>query len=267
MNKYIKLSGMLLLFAVTTFGLSGCKQDGCIDPVAVNYDVDADKDDGSCIYETEMAIKLNTTFGASDFSYGSEYTLDNGRKVSLSIARFYLSNIRLVNGSTETALTDVYAQFTGSKDQLMLGEAPAGSYTGLRFDIGVDSVANFSDPGLRADDHPLSSSSSTFDHWSWSSGYIFMKVEGRADTTAAGNGVADGPFVYHVGTLNFLRNIDLAVDFNVVEGLNNQVEIAIDVKRFFENVDLTSEWDTHTMNDMPLAMKIANNIQASVSAQ
>jgi hypothetical protein len=36
--------------------LSGCKQEGCTNPDAVNYSSEADTDDGSCTYEGEVVF-------------------------------------------------------------------------------------------------------------------------------------------------------------------------------------------------------------------
>lgn len=36
--------------------LSGCKQEGCTNPDAVNYSSEADTDDGSCTYEGEIVF-------------------------------------------------------------------------------------------------------------------------------------------------------------------------------------------------------------------
>ena len=45
--KHLILSLLLLLLA------SSCKkQEGCTDSTAINYDVSAERDDGSCLYTT-----------------------------------------------------------------------------------------------------------------------------------------------------------------------------------------------------------------------
>ena len=61
-----------LILAAMIFGLIGattltsCKKEGCTDPNANNYSVDADKDDGTCTYPT---INLNAT-GDGDVTGG-----------------------------------------------------------------------------------------------------------------------------------------------------------------------------------------------------
>lgn len=44
----------LTLIATLAIGLTSCKKEGCTDETATNYNADAKKDDGSCIYETPI---------------------------------------------------------------------------------------------------------------------------------------------------------------------------------------------------------------------
>ena len=44
---------ILFIFILFLLVFSSCKkEEGCMDPIAINYNPDAEKDDGSCIYET-----------------------------------------------------------------------------------------------------------------------------------------------------------------------------------------------------------------------
>jgi hypothetical protein len=54
MKSLQKLTVLALTGAVVA--LSGCKQEGCTNPDAVNYSSDADTDDGSCTYEGEVVF-------------------------------------------------------------------------------------------------------------------------------------------------------------------------------------------------------------------
>lgn len=52
----------LFIFSlIATTGLYSCKPEGCTDPIAVNYNADAEKDNGSCSYEANLAIWLDET--------------------------------------------------------------------------------------------------------------------------------------------------------------------------------------------------------------
>lgn len=51
----MKITYLLLTF-LTIVSITGCKEPGCIDPNAVNYDAEADSNDGSCVYERDKFI-------------------------------------------------------------------------------------------------------------------------------------------------------------------------------------------------------------------
>ena len=42
---------LFYLFIITSFIFTSCKkEEGCTDPIASNYNMDAEQNDGSCIY-------------------------------------------------------------------------------------------------------------------------------------------------------------------------------------------------------------------------
>lgn len=55
--KNIFTLSLAVVTALASF--TGCKKEGCNDPDATNYDVDAGKDDGSCIFEGSVVFWYN----------------------------------------------------------------------------------------------------------------------------------------------------------------------------------------------------------------
>lgn len=52
----MKKMNLLIAFIVFAITLQSCKQEGCMDQDSINYDADADKDDGSCEYEGSVVF-------------------------------------------------------------------------------------------------------------------------------------------------------------------------------------------------------------------
>ena len=271
-NKNIFTQFFFLLFIMSTLAVTttGCNKKGCTDPLSTNYDPDAKEDNGTCVFPTvgQLGFMFHSKVGTQAFNFGQEYTQTNGRKFKFNVARFYISNLRLLkDGGGMVNVPDAYLQANAAFENYDIGiDIPEGHYDGVVFDVGVDDVANTSDPSSWAAGHALSSSSSTFDHWSWNSGYKFIRLEGMTDTTAAMTGAVNTEFVYHIGLGINRREVNIQHHFDVSYKSKAMVHMVIDWGQFLENVDLANELDTHTTNDSLLAATIANEAPAAISA-
>ena len=61
----------LLVVSSLSIGMNSCKKKGCMDVGAANYDADAKKDDGSCVYSPVITINGDASM---TISVGSGYT-------------------------------------------------------------------------------------------------------------------------------------------------------------------------------------------------
>lgn len=263
-----KLIAILCLAAGTTF-FSSCNQDGCTDPNAINYDPEVKNDDGSCVYgvDTMSAVTLHahSKMGAADFAYDTEVTNWEGRKVKFTLAQMYLSNFSFrTDDGTNVPIDDSYILIKPGTMMYELGELPNDHYSRMDFMFGVDSVANNqTDPASWPSDHALSANNPDHAFWVWNSGYIFVKVEGMVDTTADMSGTPNAPFVYHIGTNMLAKDLSLMAHEDIQSDVT--VGIEVDYLQLFDGIDLRVERDSHTMNNMPAAQALSNNVPSAIT--
>lgn len=62
---------MTVALMAITLSFSACKTEGCTDPDSVNYDVEAKKDDGSCLYKGEVVFWYGKTTAENLYAEGS----------------------------------------------------------------------------------------------------------------------------------------------------------------------------------------------------
>lgn len=243
-NKLAITAAFALLVTVTIF--TGCKKDDDETPTPNTVQ--------------KLSFHLHTMVGTSPATYGTQFQDVSGRKFNLSDLRYYISNIILIkNDGNELPLTGKVILVNPTESEYELGNVPVASYKGFKFMVGLDSATNHSDPTTYSANDPLSIQSPSI-HWSWNSGYIFMKIEGQVDTTIASNGPLDLSYFYHIGLDEFKRNVDFSADaFAVVSGSDYEIGLEFDLLKVLNNVDMRTENATHTMDNMMLATKIADN--------
>ncbi|MBR6067730.1 MAG: hypothetical protein IKP45_08000 [Bacteroidales bacterium] len=101
----------LFLFSLITFvlalAIAGCQREGCTDPKATNYDSDAKKDNGTCVYPEEPTPVVPTKEITIDFDWydrlDEALNMDTIRKyVNMEDVKFVFLNLQDDNGVTSS---------------------------------------------------------------------------------------------------------------------------------------------------------------------
>lgn len=187
-----------------------------------------------------MHVHFNNLFGANqELQYDSIHTTGNGRNYTISLSQYYISNVRLVNHDGEEVPFDgtYLLAKTGVENELELDDVPAGHYTGIKFNVGVDSTTNHADPSLQSSSSPLALQTPSM-HWSWNSGYIFFRLEGMVDTTGTPDGTVDDMYYYHLGTDAYLLEVSLPIDAQVTADNHPGLNINLDHAALFNGIDV-----------------------------
>ncbi len=158
-------------------------------------------------------------------NYFSETINDS---VSIQSLRFYLSDINLIkNGrkiyqvKNQPNLIDI-----SKKLQVKLFTKSEIEFDSIQFDIGVDSLSQVSG-AMGGDLDPMKGM-----YWSWQSGYINFKLEGKSNICNTRNHV----FQFHIGgyisPYNSIQHIILPIQNKT------NINIKLNIKKLLSQIDL-----------------------------
>ncbi len=239
-----------------------------------------------------IPVSFRPVINGETFQTGTPYKNLQGRDFQFDGFSLYVSEISLIDeAGNEVALNnpdqeesvwlfdfakgEVYGSVgsLANNGALSTGslEVPAGTYTGASFTIGVPTSLNGDfDPVTYNSGHPLSEQRGAF--WTWNSGYIFLKIDGRFDNSPDANGQSlDGSLTYHIGLDTLIRKVSYTFPAeNIVvttgDDPSESLDFTLDVNKLFyfesDTLDMMSDNLTHTTNDFELATTITTNLSS-----
>ena len=230
-----------------------------------------------------LMLDFEPKVGTQTFSTGTTYTL-NGQALTFTSGRIYLSEIALIqedgteiqlagpsitgpaeneNEETVTHSTNdkiVLAKHDAGEHSYHLGEVPAGTYRGVRARLGITGLTNNLDPTQLPSDHALAQQLDRNNHWSWSAGYIYLRMDGYLDLDGDGTveETEDGFWDIHVGTPAFSEMFTFDRTFSLAGGVTQELHIIVDYAKLIETVDFSDpdQRRCHTRDNLPVAEKV-----------
>lgn len=184
--------------------------------------------------EKEYTFVFHPVFGNSKLVLGdSLYKLNNGDTISIDALRFYISGIQLMeNNRIVWSEKNSFHLIDAAVDKSLSVsfKAPAEiQFHEIKFNLGIDSLTNVSG-AMGADLDPTKGM-----YWTWQSGYINFKLEGRSKKCKTRN----NEFQFHLGGYQFPFN-DLKTIVLEVQG-NEKTDITIDIGKMLNEIDLARE--------------------------
>ena len=223
--KTLKYISILTIAISTVF--TSCKKDPDEEPTPVTPAATT----GSLNLHFENMVDTNALVLNSQF-----YTNANGDTFNVTKFNYYISNIKLLKAGvvkyTETESYHLVQANDLTTADIALANVPYDTYDGIQFMIGVDSARNVSGSQTGA----LDPANGMF--WTWSSGYIMVKMEGTSpQSTATSNAL-----LFHVGGFSGINNTIKTVvpSFNaetaiVSSTITPEIHFAVDLSEMFKN--------------------------------
>ena|ERR1051326_1341595 len=212
-----------------------------------------------------LAFHLHTNIDTAECDSGTIATDATGRKFQLNIAQMYISGVKLkkMDGTFYTVSNAVILK-TIAEEEYVIASVPAGNYSSVSFNVGLDAATDQTDPSTYPASSPLSPQNPSMWFGSTAQGYMFVNVQGLADTTATHTGPVNSAFSYQVGTPALLKTVDMPQkNFVVLAGQEQFVHMIIDYGVLLQGVNFKTQSTATPFSNLPVATQIANNIPAA----
>ncbi|MCF8277566.1 MAG: hypothetical protein K9J17_12605 [Flavobacteriales bacterium] len=181
------------------------------------------------VYGTIVAqtLRFQPSFHQLPLVLDSSYVTADSTTVAVSILRFYVSHVQLLNGEEVVWLeSDSYHLVDAADSASLQIVLPSGvKADGLSFLLGSDSLANVS--GAMGGDLDPSRGM----YWAWNSGYINFKLEGTSPICTSRN----NEFQFHLGGYAYPNATVQQVKLELSDA---SVTVLVDVAQLLETVDL-----------------------------
>lgn len=217
--------------------------------------------------EQMLRIEVHPSFGSQALYLDSVYSFSNGYLIQFNELKFYFENPR--NGSVQMTDAGLFDYRQRGYELLEV----AGDYTefsSIQANLGVDSSINHNDPSAFPSTSMLNIMNSNDMHWGWNPGYIFLKVEAKADTIVDATELFDHTIVYHIGLDVNLQQLSFTnVNWQTVSQTKHQFNLGLDMEAFFlgpQPIDIITEYTSHTApGQEALSAKVAANFKSAIS--
>lgn len=195
-------------------------------------------------------IDLELTWGEEAYVLEQVATDHNGYPVRLDNLQLYIAPVAFRSNGEWVEGADVSLIDFSVHAQHIESTLEAGTYDALRFGMGLPPEINTDiDPASYPNSHPLSVIGSAGMFWTWSSGYIFVKYEGKF-ALETGTQLLE-PVSYHCGTDASYRTVTLELSEPLViasettENLTLTLDAAKALNGTNDAIDLAVDPVTH----------------------
>ena len=188
----------------------------------------------------QLLIYLQSEWEERSVAIGRRFVDADGDTIRLKKVSYYLSQLALLDEKGEwvelsgTYLYDLSDRRSGI---LRMDEVPAGNYQAIRFQVGLDSLAQAATDYQGALD-PVKGM-----FWTWNTGYINAKLEGAI----AQSGEPEREVTLHLGGYRqpfaTAHEVVLITSIRIAEGKAGRMQIVTDLSEWLGENGLTDgEW-------------------------
>jgi hypothetical protein len=232
------------------FSFSSCYEPktDCLDVRATNFNVAADKPCSGCCNYPTLKLQINYVFGNNPLNFNEKYALNGVDTFQILAAKTYLSDFQWFTADNVVKKVVDTIQLIGynqnpfvTNDFVLINKKEGfnfdvghfkegGSFAKISFKVGLNSIANQTNPLKMPVTHPLNAGRDTVTmHLDSLQGYIFNKIVLQKTNLPQKNVVLQMaqtplPIVFNV-------------NFAIKEGFDGIIKLKVDYKKLLQGVD------------------------------
>ncbi len=256
MKKLLLLS---ITIAITFFACK--KEEGCTDPVATNFNSNAEIDDGSCEYtpiSTNLTINFTHTVDATNFILGAvgtlPYTNNAGQPYNVKRLWYIISDITLhAEDGTSNLIKDIHFIDASEVSTLsfITNDLEDNNYTSISYTMGLNPTRNISNAYVNEDFH-----SKMFWPEFIGGGYHYMKLEGNFNDSITFYNTHTGPTNGEDYSFIHTDIITLVTTETTSEAI---ISINMEINNWYQNPNSITISNNGIMENMPIQMQMKQN--------
>lgn len=194
-----------------------------------------------------LQVEFENNVNGNPLVFGTNYVNANLDTFKVSMFKYYISNVVLTKDDNTTYVQpeSYFLVDHSTSTVISIPNVPAGSYKSIKFTLGVDSARNSSGAQTGA----LDPAKGMF--WSWSSGYIMLKMEGTSPKSPDAN----KKLMFHVGGYGGVnasqRNFNLSFNgatANISSTTSSMVHLKVNLNELFttpQNINFATTYVVH----------------------
>jgi hypothetical protein len=220
----------------------------------------------------KLNVTIKTVYNDQPFTIGEIYDDGMGHRVRIDLLMSYFSQLKLVHSNgAEVLIKDFHLQNLDN-DYTFTTEIPEGSYQNFSMGLGIPKSYNKDvDPSTYPNSHPLSVQGAQGMFWTWNTGYIFTKFEGKADLTGTEGSPLDHSFAFHTGDDLLYELVSSNKYFTAEKDKTYDLVITIHADKLIkgdnDQIDLAVDYLTHTSGNFPLAERFVDNFSSAITVE
>ena len=205
-----------------------------------------------------ITLQFNPVFGREALVLGQSYfSTNNHDSIEIDVFKFYISGVELLlNGKIVWKELNSFHLVDASVINSLSTKLNTSSkliFNKLKFNVGIDTITNVAG-AMGGDLDPTKGM-----YWTWQSGYINFKLEGKSKVCNTRN----NEFTFHLGGYQYPYNTLQSVNLNTNN--LNELSIVINVEEMISKIDLRKQ--NHIMSPGKEAVLLSNELTGIFSVQ